>query len=402
LGGELRRKFYIEDSIKNGEYIEYDKTSGKVCQEGFYKNDKISGEWKVYYSHNNICSIQNYTEGILNGDSTEFYETGEKRLESFYVFGKLTNDWIHFYESGAIREKTTYKNNKIHGDYISFHENRAEWQKTKYENGKIVGQYLEFFPNGVLNAEGNYHNGRKTGEWTFHYDDGDVQSISNYEDNKRNGLTTNYHRDSKKSSEGEYKNGKKVGEWEYISWDDEVDTKNYVNGIQVGKWRSLDSDGKLLFSGLLDSDGVELEKTTYHLHNQQVHIQEKKKRINKSGKSKLVMREEYNSTGVRTELLKVDLKTDTSNHKSWFNHGVLKKEHKIKNGKYIGNYLEKFANDTTRGKGVMKDGEMDGKWTFWHHNGQKECEVICKNGELIKGTVWDDDGNVKEGTRFNF
>ena len=28
------------------------------------------------------------------------------------------------------------------------------------------------------------------------------------------------------------------------------DTKNYVNGIQVGKWRSLDSDGKLLFSGL--------------------------------------------------------------------------------------------------------------------------------------------------------
>ena len=44
---------------------------------------------------------------------------------------------------------------------------------------------------------------------------------------------------------------------------------------------------------------------------------------------------------------------------------------------------------------------MDGKWTFWYHNGQKECEVICKNGELIDGKVWDDDGNKKESLRFN-
>ena len=401
LTGELRRKFYVENFIKNGEYKEFDKITGKVCQEGFYKNDKISGEWKVYYSHNNICSIQNYTGGILNGDSTEFYETGEKRLESFYSFGKLTKDWIHFYKNGDIREKTTYKKNVIHGDYLSYHENGTKWQEMKYVNGKNEGEYSEFFTDGNLNIKGNYINGCRTGEWTFHFQSGDIQSISNYADNKRNGLTTNYHENSKIASVGKYISGKKEEKWEYTSWSDEVEIKNYRRGIQVGKWESFDIDGKLLFSGLLDSDGVELEKTAYHLHNQKVHIQEKKKRLRKTKESKLVKREEYNSTGIKTELLKIDLKTNISDHKSWFNHGVLKKEHKLKDNKYIGDYLEKFANDTIRGTGYMKDGEMNGKWTFNYHNGQTESEIICENGKLIDGKVWDDDGNKKESIRFS-
>ena len=48
----------------------------------------------------------------------------------------------------------------------------------------------------------------------------------------------------------------------------------------------------------------------------------------------------------------------------------------------------------------MKNGEMDGKWTYWHPNGHKECEVVCKNGELIDGKVWDNGGNEKENIRF--
>jgi len=45
---------------------------------------------------------------------------------------------------------------------------------------------------------------------------------------------------------------------------------------------------------------------------------------------------------------------------------------------------------------------MNGKWTFWYHNGQKECEVICEHGEVIDSKVWDDDGNKKKSIRFNY
>ena len=41
---------------------------------------------------------------------------------------------------------------------------------------------------------------------------------------------------------------------------------------------------------------------------------------------------------------------------------------------------------------------MHGKWTFWYHNGQKECEVICKDGKLVEGTVYHDNGANKVKT----
>ena len=81
--------------------------------------------------------------------------------------------------------------------------------------------------------------------------------------------------------------------------------------------------------------------------------------------------------------------------------GKLKNEYFCKDDKIHGNFLENFPNGIIRSKGKVKKGKMDGKWTFWYHNGQKECEVICKNGELIDGKVWDDDGNKKESLRFN-
>ena len=36
---------------------------------------------------------------------------------------------------------------------------------------------------------------------------------------------------------------------------------------------------------------------------------------------------------------------------------------------------------------------MDGKWTGWYENGQKEYEVTHKDGEEIEEIYWDEDGN---------
>ena len=82
-----------------------------------------------------------------------------------------------------------------------------------------------------------------------------------------------------------------------------------------------------------------------------------------------------------------------------YRNGKLDKNstHWYKNGEVENHFIGKKLSS-----GTMKDNKMHGKWTFWYHNGQKECEVICENGKLIDGTVWDDDGNVKESIRFNY
>ena len=86
----------------------------------------------------------------------------------------------------------------------------------------------------------------------------------------------------------------------------------------------------------------------------------------------------------------------------WYQNGKVKLEREYKNGKLDGSYTEYHHSGKKFSHGLMRSDKMQGKWTFWYHNGQKECEVICKKGKLADGTVWDDDGNVKESIRFNY
>ena len=45
----------------------------------------------------------------------------------------------------------------------------------------------------------------------------------------------------------------------------------------------------------------------------------------------------------------------------------------------------------------MLYGMMDGKWTFWYHNGQKELECEFSFGEVVnKVKIWHDNGELKQ------
>ena len=83
-------------------------------------------------------------------------------------------------------------------------------------------------------------------------------------------------------------------------------------------------------------------------------------------------------------------------------NGNLKKEIGYKNDLLDGKYVDYHFSGKKRSNGAMKGDEMHGKWNFWYHNGQKECEVVCKDRKLIDGKVWDDDGNRKKSIRFNY
>jgi len=40
---------------------------------------------------------------------------------------------------------------------------------------------------------------------------------------------------------------------------------------------------------------------------------------------------------------------------------------------------------------------MNGKWTFWYHNGQKELECEFAIGNPLMGVkIYHDNGNIKE------
>ena len=48
-----------------------------------------------------------------------------------------------------------------------------------------------------------------------------------------------------------------------------------------------------------------------------------------------------------------------------------------------------------RAEGELVDGNMNGVWTYWYHNGTKECELVFKKNKLEGGKVWNDNGVTK-------
>jgi antitoxin component YwqK of YwqJK toxin-antitoxin module len=50
---------------------------------------------------------------------------------------------------------------------------------------------------------------------------------------------------------------------------------------------------------------------------------------------------------------------------------------------------------TKRTSGKMYQDKMEGKWTFWYHNNQKESEMYFNGGQVTKGKVWNDNGTIK-------
>ena len=52
---------------------------------------------------------------------------------------------------------------------------------------------------------------------------------------------------------------------------------------------------------------------------------------------------------------------------------------------FTGENLCKYENGQNKSKGKVKDGKRNGKWTYWHENGQIKEERNYKDGECISG-----------------
>ncbi len=70
---------------------------------------------------------------------------------------------------------------------------------------------------------------------------------------------------------------------------------------------------------------------------------------------------------------------------------------------YSGEVVSHYENGQKVRKGTCKDGEVDGKWTYWYENGQKKDEGTYKDGELDGlSTGWYENGQKEsEGTYKN-
>jgi antitoxin component YwqK of YwqJK toxin-antitoxin module len=97
-------------------------------------------------------------------------------------------------------------------------------------------------------------------------------------------------------------------------------------------------------------------------------------------------------------------------YKNGKKHGKLKFYHQYKDlavksnrdetwedGKLHGEYIDYHLNSKERAKGNMLYGMMEGKWTFWYHNGKKELECEFDFGNPVgSAKIYHDSGVLKK------
>jgi len=85
-------------TVKDGLYqIYYEKNptslilnpTSLLWQEGNYKDDKLSGEWKTYFNNGQLKQTVNYVNNLRQGNSKIYYDDGTLYQELIYKDDKM-------------------------------------------------------------------------------------------------------------------------------------------------------------------------------------------------------------------------------------------------------------------------------------------------------------------------
>jgi len=136
------REFNPKD---NSAYTIFYDQKKNVVSEGKVVNKLYEGQWKYYHkASKTVMTIENYSNGKLEG------------LRSV------------FYPSGKIAEEMTYKNNLKNGAYKRYTETGIIIEESNYKNNEFDGLAIFRDPDdGTIVSKGKFTNGKKTGIWQF-------------------------------------------------------------------------------------------------------------------------------------------------------------------------------------------------------------------------------------------
>jgi len=211
----LRIKAHYKDGMKNGLYLEYERSDlNDTSQFGYYKNDFVNDFWINYRNGRRYVKTQ-YSDGQKHGQNVLYDKHGDTCLVSKFQYGNKIGRWREY-------------------DYV---KGVALVEEGYNDKGNLHGWYKKYYNTGVIKEEGGFNNGIKTGEWRHFYyqDSGQVKRSVIYLEGLRNGLTSEYSIDGTIKSKTPYLNDTINGVVSKYNSIGKLNTQtNYVKGEKKG------------------------------------------------------------------------------------------------------------------------------------------------------------------------
>ena len=98
-----------------------------------------------YYDKHNQCVKE-----------TEYYESGQVKMEGGLKDGKMEGEWVAYFPDGRMQSKGTFKDDKRTGAATVWQENGNLLHEGFYKEGKPCGKWKWYDEQGNLLKEVNY------------------------------------------------------------------------------------------------------------------------------------------------------------------------------------------------------------------------------------------------------
>jgi len=179
--------------------------NGRLLYKGYFKDDKPIGEWQRYHPGGQVKAVIQYNE---NSDSAlaELFDVYKKKVaEGIFVHQKKEGTWVYysneikvaeehyknglkngvsrkFYESGELMEKADWVNDKREGDVIIYFKTGEPYFQCQMKADQRHGLCTIQSKEGKPEMEAYYKNNLRDGEWKFYDENGKLQYQLNYKE----------------------------------------------------------------------------------------------------------------------------------------------------------------------------------------------------------------------------
>jgi antitoxin component YwqK of YwqJK toxin-antitoxin module/Tfp pilus assembly protein PilF len=425
-----------DEAVKNGDFMELNMDGG-ISQKGKYINDKIEGEWLIFWPNGAVKQRLTFHDGLLDGPCYTFYPNGSKSgfypMKAGYKNGKVEE----YTASGNLVSENIYTNNVLNGPGVFNNYQVGFSREYNYVNDTAEGPQNEKWMNGMPKQESHLVKGDYEGKLSTWYVNGKPETEFNYEKVVKTGKYSTYYFNGNLEETGEYDSeGNLTGEFRSFDRDgnlSNVQTK-FIKGLLNGTCIEYFPDGKEQMKRIYRQDTLKRIESFDSKGNSLYVANESGNEIyskifyadgtlRKEGK--LVNGEwqgswkKYNPLGQLIEDYSYDKELLSGPQKTYYDNGALKEEYSCDSGNIIGTYKKYringhpevigeynkegrngewrtyYSNDTLESRAFYLNGVQAGRLLDYGPDGRiSSAEIFNKDGETIRTIVYDHSGNV--------
>ncbi len=156
----IERAFYndLKQTQYTGEYYDW-HVNGTLKVKGFLTNGKLDGECNEYFETSQLCTKAVYLNGKLNGEYCEYHENGKKSLIGNFVSNSTQSDTqvgfsVSWYANGEKMYEGSYDTEGLkHGCWMNWSDNGMRQVFETYKHGKLDGFYVQYNNIGYNRVE---------------------------------------------------------------------------------------------------------------------------------------------------------------------------------------------------------------------------------------------------------